>query len=57
MSRKPVQKSRTTSVGDTVKVSSDIRVAVFKRFRDENTEIPFPQRVIHRVNSEAAVDV
>lgn len=39
-------------IGNSVKISSDIRVAVFKRLRDENIEIPFPQRVIHHVNSE-----
>ncbi|MGB9732113.1 MULTISPECIES: mechanosensitive ion channel family protein [Calditerrivibrio] len=28
-------------------IQSEIRKAVFKRFREENIEIPFPQRVIH----------
>ena len=33
-------------------VMSDLRFAVFKRFREEGVEIPFPQRDIHFRSSD-----
>ena len=35
-------------IGGGVGVSSELRVAIFKRFKAEKIEIPFPQRVIHQ---------
>ncbi|MDA8584824.1 mechanosensitive ion channel [Rhodobacteraceae bacterium] len=36
-------------IGGGVGVSSELRVAIFKRLKAENIDIPFPQRVIHQV--------
>ncbi|MDH3375444.1 MAG: mechanosensitive ion channel [Gammaproteobacteria bacterium] len=35
-------------------IASDLRFDIEKRFREENIEIPFPQRVVHLANSETA---
>ena len=36
-------------------VKSDIRYAVFKAFKNEGIEIPFPQRTISFLNSSKAL--
>lgn len=38
-------------IGGGLGVTNDLRMTIFKRFRDEGIEIPFPQRVVH-VKSE-----
>jgi small-conductance mechanosensitive channel len=34
-------------------IASDLRFDIERRFREENIEIPFPQRVVHFANSGA----
>jgi len=34
-------------INNTLSVKRDLRVAIFKRFREEGVEIPFPQRDLH----------
>ncbi len=38
-------------------VVSDLRYAIFKRFKEEGIEIPFPQRVVHMAPSSEATPV
>ena len=39
------------SIPMTYDISSDVRIAILNRFREENIEIPFPQRVVTFVNN------
>ncbi len=34
-------------INNTLSVKRDLRIAIFKRFREEGVEIPFPQRDLH----------
>ena len=42
----------TGDVVRRVRIASDLRFAIDRRFREEGIEIPFPQRVVHMVPTE-----
>ena len=46
---------RVGDVADQFQVQCDLREMVLKRFRDENIEIPFPQRVVTSVTEPSVI--
>ncbi len=46
---------RVKDVADQFQTQCDLREMILKRFRDENIEIPFPQRVVTTVTEPSAV--
>ncbi len=40
----------TSIINDSLSIASDVRFEILKRFKEEDIEIPFPQRVMHMPN-------